>query len=77
MDAQPKNNTAVANRILLAAAIIFFILPLTLFFLEKAGVSSGIFNPKFIIGLVIVGVFGADRIYLKINQARKQHGENT
>jgi len=73
MDAQPENNNAVANRILLAAAIIFVILPSILFLVEKAGLgfSFGFFNPKFFIGLAVVSVFMGDKIYLKIRQARK------
>jgi len=79
MDAQPENDNAVANRVLLAAAIIFFILPSILFLFEIAGVGFGFgfFNPKFFIGLAIVSVFAGDKIYLKIRQARKWRSENT
>jgi len=71
MDAQPKNNNVVANRILLGAAVIFIILPSILFLVEKAGVGFELFNPKLFIGLAIVSVIVADKIYLNISQARK------
>ena len=73
MDVQPENDNAVANRVLLAAVIIFFILPSILFLLEISGLGFGFgfFNPKFFIGLAIVSVFAGDKIYLKIRQARK------
>ena len=73
MDDQPENNNAIANRILLGAAIIFIILPSILFLVEKAGLGFGFgfFNPKFFIGLAIVSVFAGDKIYLKIRHARK------
>jgi len=79
MDAQPENDNAVANRVLLAAVIIFFILPSILFLIEIAGLGLGFgfFNPKFFIGLAIVSVFAGDKIYLKIRQARKWRSENT
>ena len=67
-----KENTKnlTGNRVLLAGASIFIIMPALLFITEKLISYPDINNPKLIIGVIFGGVVLIDTIFVKFYKTR-------
>ena len=71
MDNSDKVDTKTANRVLLAAAVVFIVFVIVPFIIESLGVESLGSNIKFYLGVSFAAAFVADKIYLNISNKRK------
>lgn len=63
-----KINNKVANRVLLAGAVIFIFAVVVPFITQQAGIQNLHMNSKYYIGFVIGAAIIADRLYIKLSK---------
>ena len=72
-DEQDDNDNHTSNRILLAVLVIFISIPLILVLGDKFNSISNFMGPRFLLALVFVPAFFADRIYVRHFNNKKTH----
>ena len=77
MEESNKTSHFIANRVLLAAAIVFVAIPLILTLADLLNVGEYFINPKATIGLAVGAAFIADRVFVKYYVKNRNNEENT
>lgn len=77
MEESNKTSHFIANRVILAAAIVFLAIPLILTLADFLNVGEYFINPKTTIGLAVGAAFIADRVFVKYRASNKNDRDNT